>query len=236
VANSDFVARRIRKLYGRQATVIHPPVNVPSAPPGCTKGKYFLTASRLVPYKNTQIIVEAFRELPEEQLLVVGDGPELARLKALAGPNVKFLGYVADAELQRLMAEARAFVFAAEEDFGIVVVEAQAQGTPVIALGRGGARETVLADGPAPTGLFFPQPEAAAVATAVRQFRLDEDRFTARNCHRNALRFSEARFGLEFRTFVDDSMAAFRGDVPRLAGSSGPDVGALPDRALIATS
>lgn len=170
VANSRFVARRIRKLYGRQAAVIYPPVSVPPALPRWPKERFFLTASRLVPYKNTRAIVEAFRELPDETLLVAGTGPELSRLKAIATPNVKFLGFVEQSKLEQLMGQARAFVFAAEEDFGIVVVEVQGQGTPVIALGRGGALETVIGDGPDATGLFFPASTPGAIANAVRKF------------------------------------------------------------------
>jgi len=213
VANSHFVERRIRKLYGRRAAVIHPPVSVRDMLPVCAKGRFFLTASRLVAYKNTRAIVEAFRELPEEHLLVAGSGPELARLKSIAGPNVTFLGFVDDAELARLMTTARAFIFASEEDFGIVVAEAQGRGTPVIALGRGGAREIVVAEGAWPTGLFFAEPTAAAIIAAIDEFRDREAEFTPANCHRNALRFAEARFDLEFSAFVGARVAKFRDEV-----------------------
>lgn len=209
IANSNFVARRLRKIYGRGAAVIHPPVHVPERPPATPKGDFFLTASRLVPYKNTRVIVEAFARLPGERLIVVGDGPDHARLKASAGPNVDLLGFVGDAELRGLMASARAFVFAAEEDFGIAPVEAQALGTPVIALGRGGALETVVARGPGATGLLFDEPEPAQVASAVERFIAEEARFSPEACFRNAGRFSQARFEREFRRYVDAAYAEF---------------------------
>ncbi len=206
VANSRFVARRIRKLYGRQATVINPPVSVPIELPErplAADGEqpYFLTASRLVPYKNIRAIAQAFGELPEHRLIIVGDGPEQRRIAAVAGRNVELRGRVPDAELRRLMAGARAFIFAAEEDFGIVPVEAQAMGTPVIALGRGGALETVIGHGPHRTGLFFQDAEPETIAAAVRRFDAD-DTIQPEDCHTNAMRFSEARFRRDFREFV----------------------------------
>ena len=215
IANSHFVARRMRKAYGRPARVIHPPVAVPASHRPAQRGDYFLTASRLVPYKNTHAIVEAFRELSGERLVVAGDGPELARLRAMAGPNVEFVGYCEDAELRRLMASARAFVFAAEEDFGIVPVEAQGEGTPVIALGRGGVCESVVEHGSGATGLFFDRPEAEAVAAAIRRFVATESTFRSEDCHRNALRFSEARFVDAFTAFVHEELRAFREGIAR---------------------
>ncbi len=208
IANSKFVARRIQKLYRRDAAVIYPPVFVPPSLPQVPKERFFVTASRLVQYKNTCKIVEAFRKLPNEKLIVVGDGPELNRLKSIAGPNVSFVGFVPDEELYRLMAAARAFIFAAQEDFGIVVVEAQARGTPVIALGRGGARESIVAEGPAPTGLFFSEPTGELIAAAVQRFIADEARFSRANSHRNAQRFSADRFGAAFKAFVEDRWIA----------------------------
>ena len=226
-ANSRFVARRVRKSYGRDARVIYPPVSVPpTLSPRPAREDFFLTASRLVPYKNVRAVAEAFRALPEQRLVIAGTGPELERLRALAGPNVSFAGFVPDAELRRLMATARAFVFAAEEDFGIIPVEAQGEGTPVIALGRGGARETIVVDGPEPTGLFFDAPTPEAIAAAVRRF-LDAPAFSPVACHANALRFAEARFDAEFKAFVDEEFAAFQA---RLRSARAP----LPLPALIA--
>jgi glycosyltransferase involved in cell wall biosynthesis len=210
VANSRYVARRIRKLYGAEATVIHPPVRVPDEVAPAEKGNFFLSASRLVSYKNVRVLIEAFGHLPEHQLVVVGAGPDYEKLRKLAGPNVRMLGYVEDAALTGLMRQARAFLFAAREDFGITPLEAQALGTPVIALGRGGSRETVVSDGAAPTGLFFDTATPEAVAWAVRRFIESERRFTPANCHAHARRYSEARFDREFSGFVHESYAAFQ--------------------------
>jgi glycosyltransferase involved in cell wall biosynthesis len=120
------------------------------------KDSFYLTASRLMPYKKIPAIVEAFRDLPERKLVVVGDGTEMTRIRAVAGPNVEILGYQSTEVLRDLMQRARAFVFAAEEDFGITPVEAQACGTPVIAFSRGGAAESIRGiDQARPTGVFF---------------------------------------------------------------------------------
>jgi glycosyltransferase involved in cell wall biosynthesis len=217
VANSHFIARRIEKTYGQRAEVVYPPVRVPQSPPRSGKREGFLAVSRLVPYKNMHIIVEAFRALPDETLTVVGDGPEMRRLRTMAGPNVTLLGHVRDSEVQRLQASARALIFAGEEDFGITMAEAQGHGTPVIALGRGGAREIVVEEGSSPTGLFFDQPTPEAIAEAVRRFILADVRFTPDNCHANALRFAEERFDLELSTVVRSAMlsSAARVPVPR---------------------
>ena len=220
VANSHFIGRRIRKAYGRTSTVINPPVDVPEVlPPPPVRSPalssaaadrgFYLVASRLVAYKNVRAIVEAFRDMPNRRLVVAGSGPELARLKAVGAPNVEFAGFVSDARLRELMRGAEAFVFAAEEDFGIVPVEVQGEGTPVIALGRGGARETIISNGPSPTGLFFDVPEAHAIVAAVEMFERRRDMFTRAACHANALRFRTARFQQEFSGFVNERYAAF---------------------------
>lgn len=209
VANSHFIARRIAKLYGRRARVVYPPCDIPDVFTPQEKQDFFLTASRLVPYKNVHRIVEAFATLPDCRLVVAGSGPEMARLRAMATANVRFTGFVETETLHRLMATARAFVFAAEEDFGIAPVEAQAWGTPVIALDRGGVRETVCGDGPDRTGLYFDQPTAAAIGGAVRTFLAQQDRFRPEICHRNAQRFSETRFCTEFTDLVLARYAAF---------------------------
>ena len=215
VVNSHFVARRVRKIYGRDAAVIHPPVRVPQTLASVPKRDFFLTASRLVPYKNTRAIVQAFRELPSQRLVVAGDGPERASLEAIAGSNVQFVGFVPDDELHRLMAEARAFVFAAEEDFGIVPLEAQAAGTPVIALGRGGALETIQVSGRHPTGMFFDTPEPEAIAAAVGEFLESDQAFAPADCFRNAQRFSQAAFETGFREFLGQQLADFHAERAR---------------------
>ena len=216
IVNSRFIARRVHKAYGRSATVIWPPVEVadvlppPVTRPAGDENPYYLAASRLVPYKNIDAIVQAFTAMPQRRLVVAGTGPERERLQAMAGPNIEFVGFVPDARLRELMRGAEAFVFAAEEDFGIVPVEVQSEGTPVLALGRGGARETVVATGPAPTGLFFDRPHPAAITAAVEAFEQSRDLFTRGACHANALRFRTARFEREFKSFVDERFAAFQ--------------------------
>lgn len=210
LANSHFVARRIRKVYGRQAKVLYPPVNLSKRDGLPAKGEHFLAASRLVPYKNIEAIVRAFAELPDQKLVVAGDGPEGARLRRIAGPNVTFAGFVSDAALRELMATARAFIFAAEEDFGIISVEAQSEGTPVIALGRGGSCETVV-DGR--TGLFFDEPEPPAIAGAVRSFLEREAEFSPEECRQHAAEFSAEHFRNGLRANVEETIAAYRASV-----------------------
>jgi glycosyltransferase involved in cell wall biosynthesis len=207
IANSHFVATRIRKIYGRTAHVIHPPVELAKQPIQAPRRAHFLAASRLVPYKNIESIVRAFKELPDLELIVAGAGPEAERLKAIASANVAFAGFVSDEKLRELMATARAFVFAAEEDFGIVVVEASSEGTPVLALGRGGSLETIRDAPPDRTGMFFKNPDPGEIARCIRSFTEQEQSFSADACRRQAARFSEERFRTEFKAFVD---AAFR--------------------------
>lgn len=204
IANSHFIARRIRKIYGRDAEVIYPPVNIDQFQLQEQKENYYLTASRLVPYKKVDLIVEAFSAMPDKKLVVIGDGPDMAKVKAKAGSNVEILGYQRDAEVIKLMQQARAFVFAAEEDFGISPVEAQACGTPVIAFGKGGVLETVRPlEASNPTGLFFPRQTCAALCEAVERFeREGEARITPVDCRNQALKFSEARFRRELADFV----------------------------------
>ena len=210
MANSHFVARRIQKLYGQKAIVIPPPVKVPSSPPAAEKRDHFLTVSRLVEYKNTRSIIQAFAAFPNERLIVVGDGPERRKLEQVAGSNVEFRGYLPDDEIRRLMRRARAFVFAAEEDFGITPVESQSEGTPVIALGRGGVRETIITTGAAPTGLFFNCATSAEIVDAVNRYLHLHETYIASECWRNALRFSEERFISAFTRHVQLEMASFR--------------------------
>lgn len=217
LANSAFIARRIRKVYSRKATVICPPVTLSTRTQPLKRGEHFLAASRLVPYKNIEQIVRAFALLPDQHLVVAGDGPEAAHLRSIATPNVTFAGYVSDQELRRLMATARAFVFAAEEDFGIITVEAQAEGTPVLALGRGGSRETVIEG---KTGLFYDEPTPQAIAQCVSKFMTVENDFSPAACRQQASRFSAERFRQEFTGAVQRAMregARERGTLPRTA-------------------
>jgi len=211
IANSGYIARRIKKTYRRPATVIHPPVDVDSFGFRRDKDDFFLLACRFTPYKRADIIVESFERNRHRRLIVVGDGPTRARINAVArgAPNIEFHGIVSQAALINLMQRARGFIFAAEEDFGIAMVEAQACGTPVIAFGRGGARDIVVPPGQddEPTGVFFMRQCADAVSAALDQFETLGSAITSEACRANALRFSQARFRSEIRDFVDGVLA-----------------------------
>jgi glycosyltransferase involved in cell wall biosynthesis len=211
VANSRFIARRIWKVYRRQATVIYPPVDVDAFALREKKEDFYLTVSRMVPYKKIPMIVEAFAQLPQRRLIVIGDGTEMARVRKIAGPNVELLGYQSSATVRAYMQRARAFVFAAEEDFGIAPVEAQACGTPLIAFGRGGALETVRGlDHPKPTGIFFAEQSPAAIAAAVTEFERNEAKFDPRSCRESAQRFSPNVFRDRYGRFVRNCWSAFK--------------------------
>jgi glycosyltransferase involved in cell wall biosynthesis len=206
VANSNYIARRIRRTYRREATVIHPPVDVDRFLPGGEKEDFFLLACRFVPYKRAEVVIESFACRRDRRLVVVGDGPDADRVRAAAqgAPNIEFKGVVGQQALIDLMQRARAFVFAAEEDFGITLAEAQACGTPVIAYGRGGATDIVVTDEAEwPTGLLFEQQDPDAITDAVDRFERIESQITGDACRMNALRFSESRFRMEMGGFVD---------------------------------
>lgn len=207
VANSKYVARRIWKTYRRKAHVVYPPVDVDAFALQPEKDDYYLTMARLVPYKRVDLIVEAFAAMPDKELIVIGGGPELDRLKAQAGPNVTMLGRQPDEAVQYYMQHARAFVYAAEEDFGIAPVEAQACGTPVIAYGRGGVLETVV---PEQTGVFFAQQTAAHVADAVAAFESRQGQFVPEQIRLHAEQFGPDRFQANFRTLIDTAYHAFQ--------------------------
>lgn len=205
IANSKFIAQRIQKTYRRSADVIYPPIDLKRFIPSGEKEAFYLTASRLVPYKRIDLIVETFTQMPDKQLIVIGDGPEMQKIRAKAGTNVKILGYQNDAVLLSHLQRAKAFVFAAEEDFGLVPVEAQACGTPVIAFGKGGALETVRGmEHAKPTGLFFPAQTQAALTAAIQLFENEHHRFTIANCVENAARFAPQQFQQRFQQLVQE--------------------------------
>jgi glycosyltransferase involved in cell wall biosynthesis len=200
VANSQYIARRVEKTYRRPAHVIYPPVDVDSFALHESKDDFYLAASRMVPYKRIDLIVDAFAQMPNRRLVVIGDGSEYAKIAAKATPNVTLLGYQTNDVLRDHMQRARAFVFAAEEDFGIMPVEAQACGTPVIAYGRGGATESVIEGR---TGLFFKQQTAESIRRAVDEFDSVRHRMHLEVMRANADRFSPARFRSELSELVD---------------------------------
>ncbi|MGH6945538.1 MAG: glycosyltransferase [Geminicoccaceae bacterium] len=208
VANSRFVASRIRKIYGREAAVVHPPVDALSFPLQTAKQDYYLAVSRPAPYKHTSTIVEAFRAMPHRQLVVIGDGSGLARARGRATANVTLLGFQPAAALRRHMGDARALIFAAEEDFGITPVEAQASGTPVIAFRGGGALETLRElGGPRPTGLFFDAQTPEAIVAAVERFERHGGAIAPEDCRENAMGFAPERFRAAFMDQVGRAWA-----------------------------
>jgi glycosyltransferase involved in cell wall biosynthesis len=197
VANSAYIARRIQKAYRRDSIVIPPPVAVDDFTLVTNKDDYFLVVSRFVPYKRVDLIVAAFTKMPEHRLLVVGDGTERSRIHVAArgAANIEFKAPVSKTELINLLQHSRAFVCAAEEDFGITMVEAQACGTPVIAYRRGGASEIVSdIDDVSPTGILFDFQTSEAIVRAVRRFETMRERITAKSCRENSLRFSTQNF------------------------------------------
>ncbi|MEO8804596.1 MAG: glycosyltransferase family 4 protein [Burkholderiaceae bacterium] len=211
VANSRFIAQRIRKAWRREAEVIYPPVDIERFALREDKEDFYLSASRMVPYKRVPLIVEAFAEMPDKRLVVIGDGPEYERVKRNLPPNVRLLGFQPTAQLVDWMQRARAMVFAAEEDFGIAPVEAQACGTPVIAFGRGGSLETVRGTGPSPTGLYFMAQTAASIRDAVQRFEAAPAGFSAADCRAHAEGFSAPLFRARFEACVAGHWHAFEG-------------------------
>lgn len=201
VANSHFIARRIYKVYKRDARVIYPPVDIEKFGLFESKDDFYLTASRMVPYKKIDLIVETFTKMPErKRLVVVGDGPDYKKIESKAGKNIELLGYQPFEVLRDLMQRAKAFVFAAEEDFGIVPVEAQACGTPVIAYGKGGVLETVVEN---KTGIFFKEQNTESLTKAIQNFEEKEGSFDPKEIRKNAERFNIERFRNDFRHFVE---------------------------------
>lgn len=204
VANSRNIARRINKVYRRDSTVIYPPVETSRGYLSGKTGDYYLSVGRLSHTKRLDIVIEACKRMGR-RLLIVGDGREENRLKALASPTVEFLGRVSDAELSELYANCRAFLFAADEDFGIVSVEAQSYGRPVIAYGHGGSLETVRVDDPQghpDTGIFFYDQTVEAMADGIQRFEVVENRFAPEEIQRYAGQFSTVVFEEQFRAFV----------------------------------
>ena len=217
VANSQYVAGRIRKYYRRESTVIHPPVDVTAGYLADRTDDYYLVVSRLVPYKRVDLAIEACNRLGR-RLRVVGAGPEEKHLRRLAGPTIEFAGKLDDQRLRECYARSRALLFPAEEDFGIVPVEAQSFGRPVIAYGRGGALETVIGldeggDPRAATGIFFDQQTAESLAGAIGRFEEIEREFSPECIRASAQRFSLERFKKEFVRFAAENVARWQEEV-----------------------
>jgi glycosyltransferase involved in cell wall biosynthesis len=214
LANSRHVQLRIWRAYRRHARVLYPPVAVERFTVREVKEDFYVTVSRLVSYKRVDLILKAFARLPDRRLFVIGDGPDRAELARHCPPNVTLLGWQPDDVVDSYLGAARAFVFAAHEDFGISPVEAQACGTPVIAFGRGGATETVQGarTSSEPTGVLFPEQTAQSLADGVREFESTATRISSEACRRWAERFSEARFRREFTAILEQAWNAWQSD------------------------
>ena len=206
IAISNHIAKRIKKTYNRDSVVIYPPVDVHLFECRSDKENFYLTASRMVSYKRIDVIVEAFSAMPDKKLIVIGDGPEMKKIKSKAGNNIEILGYQAFASLKSYMQRAKAFIFAAEEDFGIIAVEAMACGTPVIAFNKGGASETVSDDN---TGVLFNHQSPQTVKEAVLKFESIQDKFDPSIIRAHSLQFGRNIFEEKIKQFVDEKSNDF---------------------------
>ncbi len=208
IANSKYVQQRIKKFYRRDSTVIYPPVDVEKFRVSNTEEDYYLVVSRLVPYKRVDLVVNAFKKLRDRKLLIVGDGPELKKIKSLSPPNVEIIGHQPFKKLQEYYSKAKALIYPQVEDFGITAVEAMASGTPVIAFGKGGALETVREF---ETGLFFYEQTPDAIVDAVKKFEKMIDRFDPLKIRKHSFNFSSERFRKSYKTFVENAVEKFFG-------------------------
>ena len=202
-ANSRFVQDRIRRAYQRDSTVIYPPVRVPDSPPARHPEDYYLMVGELAEYKRADLGVQACAQMGRK-LRVIGDGPQMSLLKSLTGPTVELLGRTSDEEIREHLSRCRALLFCAEEDFGIVPVEAMAAGCPVIAFGRGGATETVVAG---QTGLFFEEQSSDGLVAAIERFEASETEFDSQVIHARAAEFSLEVFRETFARWVNQNLA-----------------------------
>ena len=207
ISNSDYVGRRIKETYRRNSVTIHPNIDISNFEYCSDKENYYLASSRLVAYKKIDIIIEAFNRMPDKKLIVIGGGPNLKNYKELANENITVMGYQPFNVLKEKMQHAKAFIFAADEDFGMIPIEAEACGTPVIAYGHGGSLETVC-DGK--TGMFFYEQTADAIVNAVKEFEtMGSAPFKYEDCRSWAERFSEERFKREIKEFVEEKYKEF---------------------------
>ena len=210
IAISHYIAKRIKKIYNKDAIVVYPPVNCSKFTIGNVTEDYYFTTSRMVPYKKIALIVEAFSKMPDKRLVVGGDGPDFEKVKKNATSNVTLLGYISNEELLIYTQKAKAFVFAAEEDFGIAPIEAQACGIPVIAYGKGGALETILGSmvskqrvEQTDTGIFFEKQNIESIIDAVAFFEKNIHKFDKQTIRNQALKFDTVRFEIEMKEVVD---------------------------------
>lgn len=209
IAISKYVAKRIKKIYNKEALVIYPPVDTKSFNISNITEEYYITCSRMVPYKKIDLIVAAFSRT-DKRLIVIGEGPDYDKIKKLATPNIELLGFLEKNKVLSLVKKAKAFIFAAEEDFGIAPIEAQAAGVPVIAFGKGGILETINGQFPATnpemgnsTGVFFEHQNTDSLLDAVAFFEKNIDSFDKERTRQNAQRFSIERFESEFKQTIE---------------------------------
>jgi len=205
IANSSNVKNRIKQNYGRESVVIYPPVDIEKFSINSDKSNYYFTVSRLVAYKKVELLIKAFEHFPQLKLQIAGDGPNKKKLIQMAPPNVEILGYVDRNALVQKMKSAKAFIAAANEDFGITVVEAQACGTPVIALNLGGYKETVLET----TGLFFEDQSVDSLVNAIAAFENKNKKYEANDFINNVKPFNINRFQKELLAFVNEKYSNF---------------------------
>lgn len=206
IANSNHIAKKIKRIYNRHADVIYPPVDVEKFSLATEKEDFYLTASRLVPYKRIDLIIEAFARMPDKKLIVIGSGPEKERLKAKAASNISLIGYQEFDSLKSYMQKAKAFVFAAEEDFGIIVVEAMACGTPVIAGNFGGTTESVVDK---KTGVLFPNQTVDSIVEAVKNFDVIAKSINNSEIRIHSEKFSREIFEKNIKAYVDEKIQLF---------------------------
>ncbi|MEB2354387.1 MAG: glycosyltransferase family 4 protein [Ignavibacteriales bacterium] len=207
IANSNHIAKKIKRIYNRHADVIYPPVDVEKFSLATEKEDFYLTASRLVPYKRIDLIIEAFARMPDKKLIVIGSGPEKERLKAKAASNISLIGYQEFDSLKSYMQKAKAFVFAAEEDFGIIVVEAMACGTPVIAGNFGGTTESVVDK---KTGVLFPNQTVDSIVEAVNNFDVIAKSINNSEIRIHSEKFSREIFEKNIKAYVDEKIQLFK--------------------------
>jgi glycosyltransferase involved in cell wall biosynthesis len=199
IANSNYIGKRIKKVYNRDSVTIYPNVAVEDFEVCAEKDNFYLTCSRFVPYKKIDLIVKAFNKMPDKKLIVIGDGPDFKKIKKIASHNIVLLGYQPFETLKYYLSKAKAFVFAAEEDFGILPVEAQACGTPVIAYGKGGVLETVIEN---KTGVFFNEQTESSIVGAVNLFEANLQTFNPSEISKQAALFSSKRFRQELIDYL----------------------------------
>jgi glycosyltransferase involved in cell wall biosynthesis len=214
IANSKHMSRRLARLYRRDSTVIYPPVEVNAFDLSYTKDDYYVAVTRLIPVKCNDLLVKTFNEMPDKKLIIIGDGPQMTKLKKAAGRNIGFVGVKDRREINNYLKHARALIVPSLESFGIVSVEAQACGTPVIAYGQGGSLETVIKGR---TGIFFDRQDSECLIEAVEQFEKVKNYFDPGEIRENSRRFSKERFQAEFKAFVEEAVRKHHARTERAA-------------------